>query len=398
MRRLLFIASLFVALAPLGGCWVSGPEVQDKIDAIPVQDVPGTIEIQSVDPPWGTDAGGSTVTITASPVGQGAVVRFGGTDGDVVSIEGDQIVVHTPAGSPGLVDVEVQWGAKTGSMSDAFQYFPDGSGRVGAIGAVAWFHIVGDFLQTGNTDQGYAWVNFTDPMDYDYTAFYGTGLDTCTSAYSFPGTISEVTDATQIQLSREQGDGLNLAWNSDYDAFDSDLSSEGTLGVNAWASHATYDLDALVGVTSYPAITVKSFVQTPGPFDVSVMTPNPNPLDPTPYVEQSLDSSLPPAVDQSNLQILWDQTDPGDYVLLRLDMYADSGSVDPSEEVRCLVRDDGSFTVPGSVWTSSPPSFSELDIWVGRAKASGALLPQDASVVGVAGVYWVVGALAFYAN
>jgi hypothetical protein len=58
--------------------------------------------------------------------------------------------------------------------------------------------------------------------------------------------------------------------------------------------------------------------------------------------------------------------------------------------VTCAVRDDGSFTVPSSAW-SSWTTGRYVDIVVGRARMPSGTIPVNNADSGVAGVYWVWG-------
>jgi hypothetical protein len=71
-------------------------------------------------------------------------------------------------------------------------------------------------------------------------------------------------------------------------------------------------------------------------------------------------------------------------------MDASGATVD--ETVTCWALDDGSFTVPASVWTGWATNRT-LYVLVGREITSGATLPYDHSGSQVAGIYWNFGAL-----
>ena len=82
--------------------------------------------IASVDPSWGSPAGGTAVTITTSGANSGATVAFGGAavDPEFVHITNSSITVdQTPRHSPGAVDVVVtNTDESRGTLSSGFTY------------------------------------------------------------------------------------------------------------------------------------------------------------------------------------------------------------------------------------------------------------------------------------
>jgi len=370
---------LVAATAFTGGCWVSEKEIRAVVGSDHDTAEPGPIDITRIEPNYGTSAGGTEVSIDAYPVGPGVTVQFDGNEAAVLDVSETTVLVRTPAGTVGLADVEVHWGAKDGSVAEGYRYWPDGTGMYGALGSVAWFDIVGSLDDlVGWDDMGFAWVNFIQPSPYGYDAVYGSMLDTCASGWGYPGTVEEQSGASQIRLEGTEGT-IELNWDPSSQRFERDLLSDGG-GDNAYAPGATWDLAEMAGAQPWPPISVPGLVSTPEPF--SVTTP-------------ALASTAPPDVFKSLFDIEWNTANPGDYVLIRLDLWAaDFSGVE--EQVRCLARDDGSFTVPSAVWQTDALDIRSLDVYVGRAKASEATLPHDASTSGVAGVYWVVGEVAFW--
>ncbi|MFT5681308.1 MAG: hypothetical protein ACI8RZ_002214 [Myxococcota bacterium] len=83
-----------------------------------------------VAPPHGTDAGGSTVTITGTDMDAVTGVWFGETEGSILSATAESLTAQTPAGSPGLVDVTLAAGVTDTMVEDAFTYYPDATGMI----------------------------------------------------------------------------------------------------------------------------------------------------------------------------------------------------------------------------------------------------------------------------
>lgn len=86
----------------------------------------GALPDPTLDPTWGSPAGGTKVTITQPDVNTGATVAFGGAaaDPEFVSVNGNQVTVSaTPRHSPGAVDVVVtNPGGDSGTAKAAFTY------------------------------------------------------------------------------------------------------------------------------------------------------------------------------------------------------------------------------------------------------------------------------------
>ncbi len=88
----------------------------------PAVPAPGP-EVSSVSPTVGPIAGGTTVTLIGVNFKAGAVVRFGGVAGTVMSLTSTQLVVRTPAQKAALVSVTVLNTDGNGvQMPDAFTY------------------------------------------------------------------------------------------------------------------------------------------------------------------------------------------------------------------------------------------------------------------------------------
>ena len=146
--------------------------------------------------------------------------------------------------------------------------------------------------------------------------------------------------------------------------------------VNEYRPVTTYSMDPIAGWPPWPTFGIADLLRTPAPFQVT---------------KPALDGAIPPTI-PSTFEIQWTTGEAGDFVALRMFRYGDNGSATVlKEEVRCLVADDGSFTVPASVWTDWE-TFYEIDVYVGRVLTTEeSILPHNNSKSGLAGVYWVVG-------
>ncbi len=109
----------------------------------PVEDGTGAL-----DPPWGSEIGGSTITIAGTGFEGTDSVLFDEEEAELVSATDSEVVVVTPPHDPGLVDVSLHTPKATWVLEEAFTYYPDATGLVSGIARpsfdtynTAWFNI-----------------------------------------------------------------------------------------------------------------------------------------------------------------------------------------------------------------------------------------------------------------
>jgi len=347
----------------LAGCWVSSDELREKIDG-------GDIRVESLEPAYGTTAGGTEVVLVAAPLGSEVEVRFDGELAVVEQVGDGQVVVRTPPGEDeGYVDVEIEAGDHYTFVHHGFHYFADGEGQTGALGSLVWHHYVGDYWLDDPEDRGHAWVGFTRPTDFTYADLYGTAIDTCTSeyAYDWSGVSFYDTGATELLLESATAREVLLGEDPEipFNFYTDEL-------VNAdFELTASYALKPMEGAAPWPDLQVDGLVETPGAF--SIITP-------------PVAGTTPPDVVR-NFILQWSTAVTGDYMVANLYRYEGS---EVAELVRCVMRDDGSFQVPRLAWTDWE-SDEQLIIYLGRVEESQARLPHNGSNSAIAGVYWLVG-------
>ena len=137
--------------------------------------------------------------------------------------------------------------------------------------------------------------------------------------------------------------------------------------------NGSYDLETIDATEPFDGLSLPVAIETPGP--ITVYTPD-------------IDSSTVPYVDQFDFGVSWDTTGSASYVLMELYRYEGDVVVD---EVHCWAADDGSFTVPSSVW-SGWSYYDQVTIIVGRAQVSDQTLYWNGADDGMLGVNWVIGA------
>lgn len=333
-------------------------------------DDPGdeAVAVESVTPDYGTTAGGIEVTIRGGPFDSATRVSFGGTLGTVVSTSNNQVTVRTPATSTeGEVDVVVTTQGGSGTLTSGFMYFEDGTGKAGVLGSLAWYDQVGTYWDGTPQDFGSAWFLFTAPTDVKYWELYASSLDTCASEYIWNGDLYYYdTGLSRVNLQLATGATLEFTWDATEVAFVVD-----DLPNNRYTQGQSYDLPS-IAPTDMPSFSVSDIVQAPSSFSVS--SPN-------------LAGSTPPTLSKS-LSLSWSGSG-GDAMVALLMLHDASGAI--AETVTCAMRDDGSFSVPGSTWTRWA-SNRQLDVLVGRVKAGTGTVPFNNADSEFAGVYWVYGA------
>lgn len=327
------------------------------------------LRIGSVNPDYGTTAGGQSVTITGGPFDSSVSVRFGGNAASIDSVTSSEIHLHTPAVSAeGAVDVQVSTDADSATLTSGFNYFEDATGKTGALGTIAWYHYVGPAWNASVTDEGAAWFLFTAPTTQRLWQIWTSTLDSCSSGYTPSGSLYYYDiGASTATWSGSNGSRLNFGWDSAQSEY-----SIASLSNSQFAQNGTYNLETLTG-TDFPPFAMPNIARTPGSFNVT--TPN-------------VSGSSVPNVQRSAFSMAW-SGGGGDYVLADLLLLSSDGTT-PVEEVTCALNDDGSFTVPSGVWRSWATNRYVI-ISLGRATVGTGTVPYNNGDSEVAGVYFVVG-------
>ncbi len=115
-----------VTVTTVGGTSVTSPADQFIYEPVPA--------VTSLNTTNGSVSGGDTVTISGTGL-SGATVDFGASAATIVSDSATQIIVTSPAGSAGTVDVTVTTGGGTSATSTA-DLFTYGSGAVAQVESI----------------------------------------------------------------------------------------------------------------------------------------------------------------------------------------------------------------------------------------------------------------------
>jgi len=345
--------------------------VQDKIGPTDPEDTGETPElhISNVEPHFGPAKGGVEVAIQLLESCANATVQFGGSGAVLVEQSSNQVLVKTPALEGGQwVDVEVICDEGRAISDQAYQVFPDADGRVRSTGEFSWVEHIGGYWQEWVEDFGFVKVYLFEPIDFDYSAFYGMEMDHCESGYSLGSIpIESMAPLTNSLTLTSGSDSMVLNYDDTEGYFARDLVA------SDYAKNVSYDLEPFGETQPWSDASIESFVRTPSG-ELSITKPAMN------------DSFLP--IVSREFDLAWPGAGQGDYILVRIDRYVSDTSY---EGVRCLLRDDGHFRVGSDVFQDW--SRNELImIRLGRVKQALGSFPQDDAGSGMIGVYWVKGA------
>ncbi|MEQ1502107.1 MAG: IPT/TIG domain-containing protein, partial [Myxococcota bacterium] len=330
------------------------------------------LALDTVDPTFGPNAGGTRVTVTGS-FDAATTVEFDGVPGSIVSSTTSEIVVDTPAiAGDGWVDVRAVSGVQSDTIPSGYQYWEDGAGSSGTFGWLTYVRLVGGYW-TNPQDGATGVLAFTTPNAWEPWTDYAPTMDTCAFNYgsTAPGPFYD-PGAAHLDLSSG--------------ATSARLVPNATIGAGAYSDLALtpnvdvvpgllYDLDPVAGNADWPGFGVDGIVEVPPAFTVTV---------------PDLDRANAPNVTRS-FTLEWDGGG-GDYVLIYiLRQYLPLfGNWTNDGVVTCAVSDTGVFTIPSNVW---PDWYVDdfLHIEVGRVIERHTVLPHDGSESRTMGIYWYYG-------
>jgi hypothetical protein len=341
---------------------------------------PGTLgppAVSGVDPPYGTDAGGTLLTVSGGPFASddpALEVRIGAGVARVVSVEAGAVVVEAPASDvDGLVDLTVATGGGSVVAPSAFTYWPDATGRVGATGELVWFFRVGSSWGPDDEDYGRSTLRFTQPFDYQFYRYWAPALDECfhiqdgVPEYAYEPEYVSLDALGGTATQRSASSTIELGWNAadvrftEYDLYPQQLTPG-----------ETYDLD-LVGAPGLPDLHLTDVFDVPSEFVVT------NP---------AIAAGTFPEIDASH-HFEWSTEGEGDAILLQVGMLNAAGDAF-QEELWCASRDVGSFTLPGTRWNAWTPD-RQIHVLIGRYNTGRGLLPWNQGRIEVASQVWYYG-------
>lgn len=361
-----------------GGFAETDADTDTDTDADADADADGDIqpEIDSITPDWGTTAGGTEVTLEGV-FGDDATVRMGGVEADNKSVQTKRgiLVFFTPEVSDGgVVSIVLESSGESAKLEDAFTYYEDGTGLVGAIGSVAWVDIVGNYWVDTPVDFGYSFFAPVVPAEFEWPKLYAGSQDTCESdkgTYTYSPALEGYEFGAGSSVTFTSGSkSIKMPWMSADSQFGNDNISLGD-----YAANGTYDLsEADFSGAEIPEFTVSPAIATPGSFSVSA---------------PAIQGNNAPTVSQG-FSVAWSGGSTADGVLLTLQLMNSAGTA-ADETVTCHLRDDGSFNVPSGAFRSWAGS-RQLNVFVSRFNVADGTIGFNNASTAILGEYVIYGA------
>ena len=336
----------------------------------------GNFVISNITPQFGSTAGGTEVTISGGPFDTSATVDFAGYPALVTNNNGIALTVQTPSfPGEGTSDITVNTSDGSQTAFSAFQFFSDGAGQTGAIGSLYYITSTGDYWGPTTVELSGANMTFVMPTQFEWWEFNSTGMDICTgSSYQYPGTFT-VYDFGQSNISLSGNAGtMNLQWDSSTNLFVTENIT------SSLSNNTTYSLNSMSGnmagfsVSNIMRSSQSSIVYSPAISGTTV-----------PSISQYQSFSWSPS--------------GADWIHIRL-ARLDPITLNYTEEVNCIVLDDGSFNIDGSQWGSWPTTTYDssgnlvgvqIDVYFTRVVEQLSILPHNNSFARIVGEYTLVG-------
>lgn len=329
--------------------------------------VEGAPQLDEVEPSHGLTTGGSQITLFGQNLDENAEVFFGDEPATLGQVSSGSVTVTLPASAvAGPVDVTVRNSAGQSVLDDGFRYWTDGTGKTGAIGYLGRTDYVGDNWDGGPSTTVSAVVGFVEPTTFTWFDLYASGLDQCASNRSVSSSLV-FFDPGLDQLELVSGStAIELPWDASQDYF-----SASDLNTTDFLFSAKYDLDE-VTVGDLGTFGIEGLIQTPSS---SLKITSPDIENDLPFLSKSL-------------PITW-TGGYGETAIIELTLLdVSSSAVD--EVVTCVVQDDGSFTVPSSVWQGWE-SLRFMMVGLSTTRSTTATIPMNNASVDVLGIYSKVG-------
>lgn len=297
----------------------TGPAVDTADDTASDSNPAAEPVIDAVSPTDGPTSGGQQVTIDGQFTTVDVRVTFGGGPARVISHSNSRIVVETPAHAAGGVEITVTTDGVSASTSGQYTYWTGADDKTTAFLWLAQLTFAvpdwGDPMEF----QGFYPVS---PMDLTVSDIWGTSPDTCRIPEPLPATTPW---GTSLTLTRS--DGASWALPASGNAFYLE-SAQGD--VTVWDDSATYGIEAGAGANN-PSFDLDPFAELPAGLTLSAP-------------DLSGDGW---SYAGSAIPFTWSGT-AGDFVIITLFGFDSNGNLS-GNDLECLVKDDGSFTIGASV-------------------------------------------------
>ncbi len=329
------------------------------------------VRVDSISPDFGTTDGGVRAIVYGAGFDNSVDVTFGSRSASIVRVQADQITLDTPSQSTaGRYDVTVSRGNDDDTLSNAFTYYLDGTGQYGTLGVFEWVELVGSGWRNPVSEGSAALYQLAEPSPFEWWELYSNNMNNCNLDYS-PTNVPPVYtgNGTSTITSAASGD-ISLTWNNANGRWQTATASP--LTSRDYFTNNGYDLE-MPAMADFPALTVNGAFRTPSSFSVS---------------SPAIGNANVPYVSRSNLNLSWSTPNPGDYILISLQLYNAAGTT-LLETVSCAASDDGSFPVP-NIW-SQWSAGDLLIVSVSRVKTGTGAIDYNNATSGLSGLYTVAG-------
>ncbi len=338
------------------------------------QDLGPVIRVTAVDPWYGSDAGGSQVTIVGTGFTDGVEVTFNRVPATVVSVTTTAIEVVVPENiGEEWVDVQVIKGARGDLLTSGFQYWADAFGLTGGFLTLERVRQVGGYWVSPANPVAWATLSFFTPLDIGFRDMFAESMNGCSNNYGGPAGFMQYTVNTPSITLRSGAS----TWELTPDPADPDFFASAYRPATQVAVTDAWGLDPLQAA-DFPGFGTPQTVEGVATFNVT---------------SPAIDRASMPMVNRS-FDVEW-SGNGGNYVIIMLTHYAYNvqGSAVAQQRVTCVADDTGSFTVPRDAWTrwkGAPDDY--LEVQIGRVTESSWAMPHDHSGLNGVGVAWVLGA------
>jgi len=337
--------------------------------------------IASVEPPWGSTAGGDVLVIYGEGFTKDMQVRFGSETASVDSLTEETLTVFSPSSTElGPVDVVVALGEEEKELSEAFTYFEDATGLALGFGMVKTEEYLGDYWNfdtSSNTASGF-FAFLEEAQDTDLGKIYwGVEQGNCEADAPLPFPTAEQVSAENLVLS----DGVtDLTLFGREDGYF--LSPEG--GLDGVEAPATYGLEEVLDPQGR-ALSTSAFTKIPSTFEI---------------VSPAMADSDPHFISRTNLEFEW-RGASADWMFGRFSLgcYNEGGTFEVLQVATCSSPDpSGSGTLslgPGlfTGWRTNCLLIVQMTSVNFEPDEGVYTLPHDRSELRMAGGYSQLGIL-----
>jgi hypothetical protein len=248
---------------------------------------------------------------------------------------------------------------------------------VSAFGEFAYYRLAGGYWSPEEEDYRRVSLGFVRPApEWVFWKYWAPKLDTCSHIDSSggkdweydPGLERYDARAGTLTVQELSNTSIDLDWNAS-----SEIYEKQDLAAAQYIPGGVYTGE-LGGSPVLPDLDLDGLFFLPEAFEVT---------------SPDIEALELPMIDQ-DIPFRWTGGSGAAAVLLQVGMMNSSGKTF-QEQVYCAVEDDGSFDLPGELWTTWANG-RLLNLLVGRYLEGEAIVPFSGGAASTAGQYWFYGA------